>query len=128
MNTAKGTFEINILPQTDREIHLLSRMTIDKAFHGDIEATSQGQMLAAGTAVPNSAGYVAIERVEGSVHGKKGAFVLQHTATMDKGVPSLTITVVPDSGTEELTGLTGSLSITRADGKHGYEFLYGLPE
>ncbi len=124
---ATGTFEVKIVPQTDREIPMLARMTIDKTFHGDLEATTQGQMLSAGTSIPNSAGYVAIERVEGILHGKKGSFVLQHTATMNRGVPSLSITVVPDSGTEELVGLSGTLAIIRADGKHSYDFDYELP-
>ena len=107
---------------------MLSRMTIDKTFHGDLEATSQGQMLAASTSIPHSAGYVAIERVEGTLHGKRGSFVLQHSATMNKGEPTLLIHVVPDSGTDELTGLSGKLNIIMADGKHSYELEYKLPE
>jgi hypothetical protein len=126
-NKATGTFEVKIVPQTDREIPLLGRMTIDKQMRGDLEATTQGQMLSAGTAIPNSAGYVAIERVEGSLHGKKGSFVLQHVGLMNRGVPSLTITVVPDSGTDELEGLSGTLTIIREQGKHAYEFAYELP-
>jgi hypothetical protein len=125
-NTAKVAFEVSIVPQADRDIPMLARMTIDKTFHGDIEGTSQGQMLSAGTAIKNSAGYVAIERVEGTVHGKKGSFVLQHTATMNRGEPSLSITVVPDSGAGELEGLSGTLSINIA-GKHSYAFSYNLP-
>ena len=126
-NKATGTFEVKIVPQTDREIPMLARMTIDKQFHGDLEATTQGQMLSAGTAIPNSAGYVAIERVEGALHGKKGSFVLQHVGIMNRGVPSLTVTVVPDSGTGELEGLSGALTIIREPGKHSYEFGYELP-
>ncbi len=127
-NKAAGTFEVKIVPQEDRVVPMLSRMTIDKTFHGDLEGTSQGQMLAASTSIPHSAGYVAMERVTGSLHGKQGSFALQHTATMNKGEPSLTITVVPDSGTDELTGLSGKLNIIMADGKHSYEFEYHLPE
>jgi hypothetical protein len=125
--TGTGTFEVNIIPQTDREIPMLSRMTIDKVFKGDIEGVTQGQMLSAKTADPKSAGYVAIERVEGAVRGREGSFVLQHSAIMNKGVPSLTIIVVPGSGTNELTGLSGELSINIRDGKHYYEFNYSLP-
>ncbi len=127
-NTATGAFEVKIMPQEDRAIQMLSRMTIDKTFHGDLEATSQGQMLAASTSIPHSAGYVAIERVEGTLHGKRGSFVLQHSATMNKGEPTLLIHVVPDSGTDELTGLSGKLNIIMADGKHSYELEYKLPE
>lgn len=124
---ATGTFEVNIIPQTDREIPMLSRMTIDKIFKGDIVGVTQGQMLSAKTTDPKSAGYVAIERVEGVLQGKKGSFVLQHSGIMNTGVPSLTIVVVPGSGTNELTGLSGALSINNTDGKHFYEFNYSLP-
>ena len=126
-NKATGTFEVQIVPQTDREIPMLGRMTIDKQFRGDLDAATQGQMLSAGTAIPNSAGYVAIERVEGSLHGKKGSFVLQHVGLMNRGVPSLSVTVIPDSGTDELEGLSGTLTIIREQGKHAYEFVYELP-
>ncbi len=121
-----GEFEVKIIPQTDREIPMLARMTIDKQFHGGIEGSSQGQMLSAGTAVKESAGYVAIERVEGTLDGKKGSFVLQHTATMNRGVPSLTVTIVPDSGTDELTGISGSFNIRMEDGKHFYDLNYSF--
>jgi hypothetical protein len=127
-NKATGAFEVKIVPQEDRAIQMLSRMTIDKTFHGDLEATSQGQMLAASTSIPHSAGYVAIERVEGTLHGKRGSFVLQHSATMNKGEPTLLIHVVPDSGTGELTGLSGKLNIIMTDGKHSYELEYKLPD
>ncbi|HTN37784.1 MAG TPA: DUF3224 domain-containing protein [Arachidicoccus sp.] len=124
---ATGTFEVNIIAQTDREIPMLFRMTIDKIFKGDIVGVTQGQMLSAKTTDPKSAGYVAIERVEGVLQGKKGSFVLQHSGIMNKGVPSLTIVVVPGSGTNELAGLSGELSINITDGKHFYEFNYSLP-
>ncbi|MFI5194737.1 MAG: DUF3224 domain-containing protein [Chitinophagales bacterium] len=125
---AKGEFEVSIVPQTDREVKGLNRMTIDKQFKGDLDAITQGQMLSARTDIPESAGYVAMERVTGKLHGREGSFVLQHTATINRGESSLLITVVPDSGTGELSGLTGTLSIDIVDKKHYYEFIYDLPE
>jgi Protein of unknown function (DUF3224) len=101
-------------------------MWLDKQFHGDLEATSRGQMLTAMTDVKGSAGYVAIERVSGTLRGRAGSFLLQHTGTMTRGAPSLTITVVPDSGTEELAGLSGRMNIIITDGKHSYELEYAL--
>jgi hypothetical protein len=106
----------------------LGRMSIDKRFHGDLEATSKGEMLTAGTSVKGSAGYVAIERVDGTLRGRSGTFVLQHSGTMTRGVPQLTVTVVPDSGTGELAGLAGRMAIVIADGKHSYDFEYTLGE
>jgi hypothetical protein len=85
-------------------------------------------MLTAGTAVKGSAGYVALEQVTGTLNGRKGSFVLQHSATMDRGVPHLSITVVPDSGTDQLTGLAGSMNIIITEGKHSYDFEYTLPQ
>lgn len=129
MAQARGTFEVKLTPQTDGGAGAgLARMTLDKQFHGDLEATSQGQMLSAGTAVQGSAGYVALERVSGTLQGRTGTFVLQHHGLMNRGAPSLTITVVPDSGTGDLTGLAGTMGITIADGKHSYDFDYTLPE
>jgi hypothetical protein len=101
-------------------------MSIDKQFHGDLEASSKGQMLAAMTSVKGSAGYVAIEQVTGSLHGRNGTFVLQHSGTMTRGAPQLIVSVVPDSGTAELAGLTGTMTIIVTDGKHSYEFDYTL--
>jgi hypothetical protein len=101
-------------------------MSIDKQFHGDLEGTSKGQMLTAGTAVEGSAGYVAIERVSGMLHGRRGTFVLQHSGTMTRGAPQLSVTVVPDSATGELVGLAGKMTITISDGKHSYDFEYTL--
>jgi hypothetical protein len=106
----------------------LGRMTIDKQIHGDLEATSKGQMLTAGTPVKGSAGYVAIERISGTLHGRTGTFVLQHTGTMTRGALQLSITVVPDSGTGQLAGLAGKMDIQIADGKHSYDFAYNLPD
>ena len=129
MNHASGTFEVKLAPQAPEDPNdpALARMTLDKQFHGDLEGTSKGQMLSAGTAVQGSAGYVAIERVTGTLHGKRGAFTLQHTGSMNRGAQQLTITVVPDSGTDELTGLTGSFAILRDAGSHRYVFDYELP-
>jgi len=124
---ASGTFEVKLPPQEDKSVDAtLGRMTIDKQFHGDLEAVSKGQMLTAGTAVNGSAGYVAIERVSGKLHGLVGSFTLQHSATMTRGEPQLTIIVVPDSGTEQLEGLAGKMAIKIADGKHSYDFEYTL--
>ena len=128
---ATGPFEVKIDPQAPDEKAggaAIGRMLIDKQFHGDLEATSKGTMLAAGTTVKGSAGYVAIELVTGTVKGHDGTFVLQHTGTMTRGVPQLSITVVPDSGTGQLVGLTGKMTINIADGKHSYDFEYTLPE
>jgi hypothetical protein len=125
---ARGTFEVTITPQSDEQAASagLARMTIDKTFAGDLTGTSKGQMLAAVTAVQGSAGYVAIERVEATLHGKKGAFVLQHTGTMTRGAPALEVTVVPDSATDELAGLSGKMSIIIEGKKHSYEFDYSF--
>ena len=107
----------------------MGRMSIEKQFHGDLEGTSKGEMLTAGTSVKSSAGYVAIERVSGSLNGRKGTFALQHSGTMTRGTPQLMIAVVPDSGTGELTGLSGKMTIHIApDGKHSYEFEYSIGE
>lgn len=127
---ARGTFEVKLTPQADGDAGAagLARMILDKRFHGDLEATSQGQMLSAGTAVQGSAGYVALERVSGSLQGRTGTFVLQHHGLMDRGKPSLTITVVPDSGTGELTGISGTMSIEIANGQHSYDFEHALPD
>jgi hypothetical protein len=128
---ASGPFEVKIVPQTPDgkfEDATMGRMTIDKQFRGDLEGTSKGQMLTAMTDIKGSAGYVAIERVTGTLHGRSGAFALQHSGTMTRGVPQLSVTVVPDSGTGQLVGLTGTMIINIADGKHSYEFEYTLPE
>ena len=107
-NRASGTFEVKLSPQDDKTGDpTLGRMSLDKQFHGDLEATSKGQMLTAGTAVQGSAGYVAIERVSGTLKGRSGSFALQHSGTMTRGTPQLTITVVPDSGTGQLAGSRG---------------------
>ena len=130
MTRASGTFEVKVSPQAtdDKGDPLLGRMSLDKQFHGDLDATSKGEMLSAGTNVKGSAGYVAIERVGGTLQGRKGSFVLQHSGTMTRGVPQLSISVVPDSGTGQLTGLTGKMNINIVDGKHFYDFEYALAE
>jgi uncharacterized protein DUF3224 len=127
-NRARGTFEVTMVPQSDEQASSagFARMTIDKTFAGDLAGTSKGQMLAAVTAVQGSAGYVAIERVEATLHGKKGAFVLQHTGTMTRGAPALEVTVVPDSATDQLAGLSGRMSIIIEGKKHLYDFDYSL--
>ena len=103
-------------------------MLLDKKYHGELDATSQGQMLAAQTTAKGSAGYVAIELVRGTLAGKPGSFLLQHFGIMDRGKPSLTVSILPDSGTEELAGISGSLNIVIEAGKHSYVLDYQLPE
>jgi hypothetical protein len=128
---ATGTFEVKVNPEPPEdkaEGSTLGRMSLDKQFHGDIEGTSKGQMLTAGTDVKGSAGYVAIERVTGTLNGRKGSFVLQHSGTMSKGALQMSIIVVPDSGTGELVGLAGKMTIIIAEGKHSYGFEYSLPD
>ena len=127
---ATGPFEVKLAPQPQEPAGdaSLGRMTIDKRFHGDLDGTSKGQMLTAGTDVKGSAAYVAIEKVDGVLHGRRGSFALQHTGIMNRGAPQLTITVVPDSGTDQLVGLSGKMMINIADGKHSYDFDYTLPE
>ena len=119
---ASGTFEVKLAPQADE--NPVGRMTLDKQFEGDLQGTSKGQMLAIRTDVPGSAGYVAMEVVTGALHGRTGSFALQHTGTMARGVPELSVTVVPDSGTGELTGIAGKLDIKIVEKKHFYEFEY----
>lgn len=131
MNNAHGTFDVKLAPQTpsDSSSGAVGRMTIDKEFHGDLIASSKGEMLAlmSGT-VKESGGYVAMERVAGALQGRKGTFALQHSGTMNRGAQSLTLTVVPDTGTGDLAGLSGSMKIIITDGKHCYDFDYtGLP-
>jgi hypothetical protein len=130
MNRISGPFDVKVLPQKadnpQAEAAGLGRMALDKQFHGDLEATSQGEMLSVLDRSTGSGGYVAMERVTGRLAGKRGSFVLQHHATMSRGNPELTIQVVPDSGTEELAGLSGSMDI-RIEGKqHFYDFDYEL--
>lgn len=127
---ASGTFDVTLTPQPaapGTEAAKLGRLIIDKRFDGDLEATSLGEMLSAGTEVPGSAGYVAIERVSGRLHGRRGSFVLLHRGLMDRGAPELRVTVIPDSGADELAGIRGTLTIQIEQGRHAYEFEYSLP-
>jgi hypothetical protein len=129
VNHASGTFDLKVVPQAPNgEAPIVGRMSLEKQFHGDLAATSKVEMLTAMTQVKGSAGYVAIEWLSGVLDGSSGAFALQHSGTMTRGVPQLTVTVVPDSGTEELTGLTGSMTIKITDGKHFYDFEYTLTQ
>ncbi|MBX3378745.1 MAG: DUF3224 domain-containing protein [Phycisphaeraceae bacterium] len=128
---AVGTFEVKLQPVGTPDKaggSTLGRMTIDKQFRGDLEATSKGEMLSAMTDTKGSAGYVAIERVTGTLNGKSGTFVLQHSGLMDRGAPQLTVVVVPDSGSGQLVGLTGTMKIIIEGGNHSYEFEYALPQ
>jgi hypothetical protein len=126
-NHATGTFEVKLTPQDDKsDDKTMGRMTVDKQWHGDLEGTSKGQMLSGGDVSTGSAGYVAIEKFNGTVKGRKGTFILQHSATMTKGEGQLTIMVVPDSGTDELSGISGKLNIKIENGKHFYDFEYSL--
>ena len=128
---ASGTFEVKVAPQKpddpQAEKAKFGRLSLDKQFHGDLDGTSQGEMLAAGPDAQGSGAYVALERVNGTLQGHSGAFVLQHMGTMNRGVPHLSVTVVPDSGTEGLTGIAGSMTIKIEGGKHFYDFEYTLP-
>jgi hypothetical protein len=126
---AAGSFEVKMNPQPPHEIAdgvSLGRVSLNKTFAGDLAGTSTGEMLSAVTAVKGSAGYVAIERVVGTLGGRAGSFVLQHSGTMNRGQPSLSVTVVPDSGTGELKGIAGKLTIEIVDRKHFYVFEYVL--
>jgi Protein of unknown function (DUF3224) len=129
MTRANGTFDVKVapLPAYDTtEGTTLGRMSIDKQYHGDLEGAARGEMLTGMTSVKDSGVYVAVERFTGTLSGRRGSFVLHHTGIMERGAQKLTVTVVPDSGTGQLTGLTGTLNIIIADGKHLYEFDYSL--
>jgi len=125
---ASGAFDVKLVPQpaSDDSGAAVGRMTIDKQYHGDLAAVSKGQMLAHRSGVDGSAGYVAMEIVSGTLHGRQGSFVLQHTGTMTASTRELSIRVVPDSGTAELVGLAGNMDIIIVDGKHSYAFDYVL--
>jgi Protein of unknown function (DUF3224) len=124
---ATGTFEVKLTPEPDASGEaVVGRMSIDKQFQGDINGTSKGLMTMAGTAVQGSAGYVALEKVSASIDGKNGTFYLQHHGIMNRGEGKLIVVVIPDSGTDGLTGLSGSMSIKIEDGKHFYDFEYAI--
>ncbi len=128
---ATGPFDVKLAPQGEddkAEGSTLARYSLDKQYHGDLDAAAKGTMLTAGTDVKGSAGYVAIERVIGKLNGLTGSFVLQHSGTLTRGAPVQSITVVPDSGTGQLIGLSGKLTVIIDSGKHSYSFDYTLPE
>lgn len=128
--TATGTFDVKLSPQGEPDAgdgNLLGLMRLDKRFSGDLAGTGAGRMLTGMTAIQGSAGYVAIERVTGTLHGRSGSFVFQHSGSMDRGAQQLAITVVPDSGTSELAGLRGRFTIQIEAGVHRYSFDYTLP-
>jgi len=133
LRCASGPFEVKLTPQsTDApappaEGATLGRLTLDKQYKGELDGQSKGEMLSAMTAVQGSAGYVAVERVHGALHGRTGSFALLHTGVMARGEQRLTISVVPDSGTGDLTGLAGHMKIVLTEGRHAYEFEYELP-
>ena len=127
---AKGTFTVELKPQSEPDTAdgvSLGRMSLDKRFEGDLVASGKGEMLTALSPVKGSAGYVAIERVSGTLQGRSGSFVFQHSGTMDQGAQRLSISVVPGTGTGALTGITGTFKIDVVEGKHLYEFEYSLP-
>ena len=129
---AKGPFDVKVAPLTLSEVAqdpALGRMSIDKQYHGDLEGTGKGEMLTGGNAASGSGVYVAVERVSGTLGGKKGSFLLYHHATMTQGKPDLTIMVAPESGTDQLAGISGRMNIIfEAGGKHAYDFEYTLPD
>ncbi|MCI4352663.1 MAG: DUF3224 domain-containing protein [Thermoplasmata archaeon] len=131
MTTARGRFDVEMKPDGEGDLgedSMLERLVVEKEFHGDFEGSSRGWMLTGMTAVEGSAGYVLIERLRGRLNGRAGSFLLQHSGTLDRGVPTQRIEVVPDSGADELRGLTGQMTIRIADGEHSYEFSYTLPD
>ena len=124
---ARGSFEVNLLPIGGND-GPIGVMSIDKVFHGDLRGSSVGQMLAFRTPVQGSAGYVAMERVTATLAGRQGAFTLQHSGLMTRETPELSVVVVPDSGSEGLLGLSGTLEISISEGRHDYRLVYALPE
>lgn len=127
MSNAKGTFDVKLTPEVDNSGEsIVGRMTIDKQFQGDLDGSSKGLMVMAGTAVQGSAGYVAIEKVTGSLKGKRGSFYLQHNGIMNRGDGQLSVVVIPDSGTDDLSGLSGTFNIKIDNGEHYYDFDYSL--
>ncbi|HUA15355.1 MAG TPA: DUF3224 domain-containing protein [Verrucomicrobiae bacterium] len=125
---ATGPFDVKVTPAEEKsDDPLLGRMMLDKQYHGDLEGTGKGQMLTAGSPAKGAGGYVAIEKVTGTLHGRAGSFVLQHSGTMANHQPQMTITIVPESGTGQLEGIAGTMTITVAPtGKHTYDLEYTL--
>jgi len=127
---ATGSFEVSMTPldaPDARDGTAVARLALDKQYHGDLQAVGAGQMLTAMTGTEGSAAYVAIERVTGTLQGRRGSFVLQHSGTMRRGAPQLSIAVVPDSGSGGLAGLSGTFTISVVDGRHFYDLEYSLP-
>ena len=126
-NHATGPFDVKMLPQDDKTADGVTRLLIDKQYHGDLEGTAKGQMLTGGMSTDKSGAYVAIEKFTGTLGGRSGTFVLHHTGVMTRGKPELTILVAPDSGTGQLIGIAGKMTINiAADGKHSYDLEYTL--
>ncbi len=126
-----GEFDVTMTPETLSDTAAqsgLGRLSLNKRYHGALDASGQGEMLSVRAAVAGSAGYVALERVEGSLDGRHGSFYLQHSGTMTRGTPTLSVTVVPDTGTQQLQGLSGRLAIRIEGGKHYYDFTYDISE
>jgi hypothetical protein len=131
MPRATGSFDVSLKPlpsDGDQGSELLGRMSIDKEFRGDLQGSSKGQMLTGGTTIRTSGAYVAIEIVTGSLKGRKGSFLLQHTGIMNRGVSSLVITIVPDSGTDQLEGVKGTMASIIEAGRHSYQLDYTLSD
>lgn len=126
MNSAQGTFTVDIRPLTPAPAEGIGRFTINKQIKGDLEATTLGEMFTSGDPKKGAAGYVAIEVVTGTLKGKRGSFALQHFATIDGKGPQMQVVVVPGSGTGELNGIEGTFTISVEDGKHLYELEYTL--
>jgi len=131
MQIAKGTFEVTITPQPHQDgvgDVSVGRFAITKVFSGEMNGTANGQMLAYRSTVSGSAGYVAMEKVQGTLNGLQGSFIMQHNGSMNRGEPQLSIKIVADSGTDALTGISGEMLLNIDQGKHFYEFRYTLPE
>jgi hypothetical protein len=124
---AAGPFDVKMTPQDEKSPEGLNRILLDKQYHGDLEGAAQGQMLTNGVSATGSGVYVAMEKFTGSLKGRRGTFFLHHIGVMTRGTPQLTVTVVPDSGTGELAGLSGTMTIKIVDKKHSYDFEYTLP-
>jgi hypothetical protein len=124
---AKGTFEVSFAPGGKTPDETISRLDSAKKFHGDLEGTSKGEMLSTGNPAAGNAAYVAIERVTGTLSGRTGTFALVHIATITQGSPRMAVTVVPGSGTGQLSGILGTFNIITAEGGHSYTFDYTLP-
>jgi hypothetical protein len=128
MHVAHGTFTVKVAPLTPAPAEGLGRFSIDKEIHGDLEATTKGEMFSGGDPKSGTAGYVAIEVVTGTLAGKAGSFALQHFATMDQSGPKMNVVTVPGSGTGGLKGIAGTFTIKIDGGVHSYEMDYTLPE